>query len=155
MRIYQNVQKQLANIEQKAAAASLQQQGQKSIALFGLSDLKEAIQIVASKSYLRTLLNSVRIFIPRTILDIYVEFLYNVYVTKDPIRAQKLYSNYKYELIKVTLSKYQSFIPLEWYEEVISKLTRITILKCHTIEDLQNLTNILGASNSISPSISL
>lgn len=114
--------------------------------LFGLNDLKDAIQIAASKSFLRTLLNSFRIFIPKTILDIYVEFLYSIFVIKDISQAQKLHASYKHELIKVTLSKHQSYIPLEWYEEVINKLTRITIIKCHIIDDLQNLTNILGPS---------
>lgn len=114
--------------------------------LFGLNDLKDAIQIASSRSYLRTLLNSLKIFIPKTILDIYVEFLYNIFVTRDADQAQKLYSSYKYELIKVTLNKHQSYIPLEWYEEMINKLTRITILKCHNIEDLNNLTSILGES---------
>ena len=40
----------------------------------------------------------------KTILDIYVEFLYNIFVNKDANQAQKLYSGYKYELIKVTTS---------------------------------------------------
>ena len=35
--------------------------------LFGLLDLKEAIQLAASKSYLKTLFNSLKIFIPVTI----------------------------------------------------------------------------------------
>jgi len=115
--------------------------------LFDLSDLKEAIIAAASKSYLRTLLNALKIFTPKTILDIYVEFLYNLFVIKDSNQAQKLYSSYKHELIKLTLSKHQSHIPIEWYEEVINKLTRIMILKCYMIEDLQNLTNILGQVN--------
>jgi hypothetical protein len=144
MRIYHNVQKQL----EARATATLQKTDGKnpSTPLFGLNDLKEAIRIAASKSYLRTLLNALRIFIPKTILDIYVEFLYNVFVSKDRVTAQQLFLNYKHEHLKVTLNKYQSFIPFEWYEEVISKLTRITILKCHTIEDLQNLTQIFGPS---------
>ena len=114
--------------------------------LFGLDDLKEAVQVAASKSYLRTLLNSLKIFLPNSILEIYVEFLYSVFIIKDTKQAKKLYSNYKYELIKVTLSKHQSYIPIEWYEEVINKLTRITILKCHTIDDLLVLTKILTQS---------
>ena len=114
--------------------------------LFGLDDLKEAVQMAASKSYLRTLLNSLKIFLPSSILDIYVEFLYSVFIIKDTKQAKKLYSNYKYELIKVTLSKHQSYIPIEWYEEVINKLTRITILKCYTIDDLLVLTKILTQS---------
>ena len=115
--------------------------------LFDLNDLKEALIEAASKSYLRTLLNALKIFTPKTILDIYVEFLYNLFVIKDSNQAQKLYSNYKHELIKLTLSKHQSYIPIEYYEEVINKLTRIMILKCYIIEDLQNLTNILGQVN--------
>ncbi len=114
--------------------------------LFGLDDLKEAVQVAASKSYLRTLLNSLKIFLPNSILEIYVEFLYGVFIIKDTKQAHKLYSNYKYELIKVTLSKHQSYIPIEWYEEVINKLTRITILKCYTIDDLLILTKILTQS---------
>ena len=115
--------------------------------LFGLVDLNDAILLAASKSYLRTLLNSLRIFIPKTILDIYVEFLYNIFVTKDINQSNKLYSDYKHELIKLTLSKHQSYIPLEWYEDIINKLTRITIIKCNIIDDLQNLTNVLGQTN--------
>ncbi len=114
--------------------------------LFGLNDLKEAIQMTASKSYLRTLLNSLKIFLPNSILDIYVEFIYSVFVIKDLKQAQKLYSNYKYELIKITLSKHQSYIPIEWYEEVINKLTKITIIKCYTIDDLLILTKIITQS---------
>jgi hypothetical protein len=69
MRIYQNVQKQLINLDQKQSSGSTsgssnQKIDPKSTVLFGLNDLKEAIQIAASKSYLRTLLNSLRIFIP-------------------------------------------------------------------------------------------
>ena len=115
--------------------------------LFDLSDLKEAIQMTASKSYMRTLLNALKIFTPKTILDIYVEFLYYLFVIKDSSQAQKLYSSYKHELIKLTLSKHQSHIPIEWFEEVIGKLTRIIILKCYMIEDLQNLSSILGQVN--------
>lgn len=37
--------------------------------IFNLADLKEAIQVAAYKSYLQTLLNAVRIFIPVHILD--------------------------------------------------------------------------------------
>ena len=102
--------------------------------------------MTASKSYLRTLLNSLKIFLPNSILDIYVEFIYSVFVIKDLKQAQKLYSNYKYELIKITLSKHQSYIPIEWYEEVINKLTKITIIKCYTIDDLLILTKIITQS---------
>ena len=115
--------------------------------LFDLNDLKDALIEAASKSYLRTLLNALKIFTPKSILDIYVEFLYNLFVIKDSSQAQKLYSSYKHELIKLTLSKHGSYIPIEWYEEVINKLTRIMILKCYMIEDLQNLTSILGQVN--------
>jgi hypothetical protein len=115
--------------------------------LFGLNDLNDAILLAASKSYLRTLLNSLRIFMPKTILDIYAEFVYNIFVAKDINQSIKLYSDYKHELIKLTLSKHQSYIPLEWYEDVINKLTRITIIKCNIIDDLQNLTNVLGQTN--------
>lgn len=38
--------------------------------IFNLADLKEAIQVAAYKSYLQTLLNAVRIFIPVHILDL-------------------------------------------------------------------------------------
>jgi hypothetical protein len=148
MRIYQNVHKHL---EARSIMSNQKSDGKSanSTQLFGLNDLKEAIQIAASKSYLRTLLNALRIFIPKTILDTYVEFLYNVFVSKDRTTAQQLFLTYKHEHLKVTLNKYQSFIPLEWYEEVVSKLTRITILKCHTIEDLQNLTLIFGAGKTL------
>lgn len=115
--------------------------------LFGLDDLKEAVQVAASKSYLRTLLNALKIFIPNTILDIYVEFLYNVFVTKEADQAKQLYQVYRTEFTKVTLNKHQSYIPLEWYEEVINKLTRITLLKCPTIDDLHNLNDILPKGN--------
>lgn len=115
--------------------------------LFDLNDLKDAIQIAASKSYLRTLLNAFKIFIPNTILDIYVDVLYNVFVTKDVTQAKKLYTNYKSEFTRVTLNKHQSSIPLEWYEEVINKLTRILLLKCPTIDDLHNLNEIFPKGN--------
>ncbi len=115
--------------------------------LFGLNELKEVVQIAASKSYLRTLLNALKIFIPNTILDIYVEFLYNVFVNKDVEAGRRLYQVYRTEFTKVTLNKHQSYIPLEWYEEVINKLMRITLLKCPTVDDLQNLNEILPKGN--------
>ena len=34
-------------------------------------------------------------------MDIYVEFLYNVFVIKDPASAKKLYKTYKLEFTKV------------------------------------------------------
>ncbi|CAF0723942.1 unnamed protein product [Brachionus calyciflorus] len=115
--------------------------------LFDLNDLKEAIQIAASRSFLRILSNALRIFTPKSILDIYVEFLCSIFKYKDTNMALKLYSMYKTELIKLSLNKHQSNIPLEWYEEVINKLTRITVLKCNTIDDLNTLTHILGSNN--------
>ncbi len=131
----------------KNKGAKNNQQSKSKNVLFDLNDLKDAIQIAASKSYLRTLLNAFKIFIPNTILDIYVDVLYNVFVTKDVSQAKKLYTIYKGEFTRITLNKHQSCIPLEWYEEVISKLTRIILLKCPTLDDLHNLNDILPKGN--------
>jgi len=123
--------------------------------LFGLNELKEVVLIAASSSYLRTLLNALKIFIPNTILDIYVEFLYNVFVNKDVETAKKLYQMYRIEFTKITLNKHKSYIPLEWYEEVINKIMRITLLKCQTADDLHNLNKILPKGNDYSRLIKL
>jgi hypothetical protein len=122
--------------------------------LFSLSNLKDAIQVAASKSYLRTLLNGLKIFQPKTLLDIYVEFLYNVFVIKRENSGQ-IYHFYKKKYVEATLTKHQSLIPLEWYDKVINDLTRITIYKSHNIEDLKNLNQILGVNNEYSRLIKL
>ena len=41
-----------------------------------------------------------------TILEIYADFLYHVFSTKDMTRAEKLHSTYKYELIKVKIIQF-------------------------------------------------
>lgn len=76
-----------------------------------------------------------------------MEFLYCVFRKKDSNMALKLHSMYKTELIKTSLNKHQLIIPIEWYEEVINKLTRIIVLKCQTIDDLNTLTKLLGPDN--------
>ena len=54
----------------------------------------------------------------------------------------------KIYIFKVSLKKHQFLVPLEWYEEVINKLTRITLLKCHNTEDLRTLSQILPKSSN-------
>ena len=130
--------------------------------LNSLDELRDAIVTAAARKRLKTLCNALRIFMPNSLLDKYVDFLRSVFArhVEDGsggdeeettlIVSKRLLAEYKREALSLTTSNKNanaaaaSAQQLEWFEDVIEKITRITILSCYSLADLSRFGELLA-----------